>query len=161
MKLKWIWTLLVIFFFGVAAGASETTPATAEEKLFFEPTQADFDASWKEIGQQDKLHKAAKKSGNYGEARRLAMFHIQLAWLWHNEALAIIMTKAGWCDKAELQRALDLWEKAETEIGNAVAKNSHVDGPKGAKACSALVARNSVLAKKQIEALEAGKGNCK
>jgi hypothetical protein len=119
MKLKHLFLALVMLL-PMAAKADEAAPVettiTAQEQaVFFEPTQANYDASGPAITEQETRYKEAKKAGNYLEAVKQSLFYWTRAWLHFNKAISTISTEAAWNDPETLKLALTLLDKAEAD----------------------------------------------
>ena len=92
MKFITLILLLALAPLAWAVQADPTSGTQGADKLFFEPTQDDYDTSWRAIGDQRDRYLQAKDNQAWEEARALAMFHFQVAWLYNNEAYAYIQT---------------------------------------------------------------------
>jgi hypothetical protein len=101
--------IALVFLLALASFAS----ADQYDKLYFEPTQADFDCCHKAIGKQQKEYKAAKKAGDYDKSVELSLSYWTRAWLHFNKGMAT--AKGAGKDEAALQEALNYLSFAEAD----------------------------------------------
>ncbi len=69
---------------------AETSTAAVDQKLFFEPSDADYAKDHVAINAQQTAYQTAKEAGKWDEAYRLAVFYIGRAWVRNNEAYTLI-----------------------------------------------------------------------
>lgn len=122
----------------------------AEEGIrkFFEPSQADYDCCYKAIRAQQTAYFTAKNAKQWDLARSLALFHYVRAWLYNNQANAMISTKEGWNSIPKLNEALWLLAQGHAEL------EKEKGFKKYAGACWAKLEANRMAIEDQIQSLE-------
>lgn len=142
-----------ILVFGLLAGALQAdlrTDTADGRKLFFEPTQADYDCCAAAIHEQQHAYEKAKIDGNYAVAIENSLFSYQEAWLHFNLAMSKYAAdeKGFYNDESRLKGLLVLLDRAEEAIAN---DPKHKEAIK----CKKLVKRNRVWIEKRIAELAA------
>lgn len=137
-----------------AFAVTGSSVANVEDKLHFEPTQADWNCCAKAIVAQQSEYVTAKKAKEYHKAHKLALWHFQRAWLSNNEAHDIIVKNQKDIDISELKQAQGFLALANLHILAAIEAGHHMDE---VDACAAKVTSNLTASDKLIKkALEAG-----
>lgn len=136
---KSILAMALMFIIAATAFAAETIWS----RLFFEPTQEDYDCCHVEVQGQYHNYLDAKGAGDYTEAVRLSLFYWTRGWLHFNEAMRHV--NIGWNDPDKIESALPFFDLA---VKDATSANN-----KEGKVILALVEKNRALAVKQAEAL--------
>lgn len=76
--------LVIAILFGMSGIAS--AEFRSEDGTYFEPTKQEQSENSEDIQWQQELYEKSKNAKNYYGARKSALFHFQLAWLYNNEA---------------------------------------------------------------------------
>lgn len=133
--------LVLVFLMALASFAGA---ADQYDKLYFEPTQADFDCCHKAIGKQQKEYKAAKKAGDYDKAVELSLSYWTRAWLHFNKGMDT--AKGAGKDKTSLQEALNYLSLSEADATRS--------SDSRAAECLEKIAKNRRLIQAKISKLE-------
>lgn len=104
---------------------SWSTAFASEGNVFFEPTAEQSAQEWKAIKVQYDAYLDAKKSGDWVKARELALFHYVKAWVYNNEAYALL--KAGNLDAEKLNTIVNLYQNAIEQCNLAKEKGHHLE----------------------------------
>jgi hypothetical protein len=131
------------------AFADAPTTAQGEARVFFEPTQEDFDCCHVEIGEQQTRYEKAKGNGDYDEAVANALYFWTRAWLHFNEGIKVWGMGGVKKTAEELNEALALLDKAEADAIKAEPSSQTKD-------CLAKVKRNRKTIATQLKAVEQG-----